>query len=270
MKSRILNIDILSISKSELLESMNEGVFYTPNVDHLCKLQHDKVFYDAYCHAEWVVCDSRILLHASKLLRCPIQEAIPGSDFFRDFYNYHKDDPDCRIFLLGSAEGVAEVAMRRINEKTGRRIVIAAHSPSFGFEEDEKECRAIIDMINASGATVLVVGVGAPKQEKWIAKYRNDLPGVRLFMALGATIDFEAGVKKRAPSMWKKMNLEWLFRFLCEPKRLFKRYFVDDMKFFWYFGKQLCSKYCDPWANHADNTKKLYTVKRPFNEKSES
>lgn len=247
MKSRILNVDILSISKSELLENMNEGVLYTPNVDHLCKLQHDKVFYDAYCRAEWVVCDSRILLHASKLLKHPIQEAIPGSDFFRDFYSYHKDDPDCRIFLLGSAEGVAEEAMHRINKALGRDIVIGAHSPSFGFEKDEIECREIINMINASDATVLVVGVGAPKQEKWIAKYRCDMSGIKLFMALGATIDFEAGVKRRAPSGWQKLCLEWLYRLLHEPKRLFRRYIINDTKFFWYFEKQLLGKYHNPW-----------------------
>lgn len=247
MKSRILNIDILSVTGAELLERMNEGVLYTPNVDHLCKLQHDREFYDVYCRAEWVICDSRIILHMSKLLKQPLKEAIPGSGFFCDFYNYHRNEPDCRIFLLGSAEGVAQKAMRHINGKLGRHIVVGAHSPSFGFEKDEAECREIIDRINASDATVLVVGVGAPKQEKWIAEYRDDMPGIKLFMALGATIDFEAGVKKRAPLIWQKMSLEWLYRFLCEPKRLFRRYFIDDMMFFLYIGKQLLGKYRNPF-----------------------
>ncbi len=84
MNSRILNMDILSISQSELLENMNEGVLYTPNVDHLCKLQNNKAFYNAYRRAEWVVCDSRILLHASKLLKRPFRETIPGAYFFRN------------------------------------------------------------------------------------------------------------------------------------------------------------------------------------------
>lgn len=247
MKLRILNIDILSTTGEDLLKQLNEGVLYTPNVDHLCKLQYDREFYEAYCRAEWVICDSRILLHASKLLRRPIKEAIPGSSFFRDFYLYHKNNPNCRIFLLGSAEGVALKAMIRINEKLGCRIVIGAHSPSFGFEKNKEECRKIVDMVNASNATVLVVGVGAPKQEKWIAKYRHDMPGIKLFMALGATIDFEAGVKKRAPMIWREMSLEWLYRFLCEPRRLFKRYFVDDVRFFWHIGKQLLGKYRNPF-----------------------
>jgi len=248
MKSRILNIDILSVTGAELLEKMDKGVLYTPNVDHLCKLQHDREFYDAYCRAEWVICDSRIILHTSKLLKQSIKEAIPGSIFLCDYCRYHRNDSDCRIFLLGAAKGVAQKAMEQINGKLGCHIVVGAHSPSFGFEKNEAECRDIINMINASDATVLVVGVGAPKQEKWIAKYKDDLPGVKLFMALGATIDFEAGVKKIAPPIWRKMCLEWLYRFLCEPKRLFKRYFVDDMKFFWYAGKQMLGRYRNPWA----------------------
>ena len=160
---------------------------------------------------------------------------------------YHKDDQDCRIYLLGAAEGIAEKARKNINAKVGRDIVVGAHSPSFGFEKDERECEKLVSLVNESGASVLLVGVGAPKQEKWIMKYKDRMPGVRLFMALGATIDFEAGTLKRAPETWRKLGLEWLYRFFREPKRLFKRYFVDDMKFFWYFGKQLLGIYRNPW-----------------------
>ena len=244
---RILNVDITEISQNDLLKQLSSGVLYTPNVDHLVKLQRNKDFYDAYQKAEWVICDSKIVYLASKLLSNPIPEAIPGSDFFSRFYHYHKNDPCCRIFLLGSAPGVASEAMKRINRIVGRNIVVGAHSPSFGFEKDKMECKEIVDIINTSGATVLVVGVGAPKQEIWIAKYRNDIPHVKLFMALGATIDFEAGVKKRAPKIWQRMCLEWLYRFIQEPKRLFRRYFVEDLKFFGLFAKQLLHCYHNPF-----------------------
>jgi len=247
MVVRILNIDILSISKEELLPQLESGVLYTPNVDHLCKLQHDREFYEAYRRAEWVVCDSRILLHASALLGCRLREAIPGAGLFRDFCTYRKDDPLCRIFLLGAAPGVAAEAMRRINRKAGRDLVVGAHSPSFGFEKDGAECRTITEMINRTEATVLVVGTGAPKQEKWIARHRHEMPGVRLFMALGATIDFEAGAKKRAPRLWQRLCLEWLYRALQEPRRLGRRYFLDDLKFFRYFALQWLGKYRNPW-----------------------
>ena len=246
--TRILNIDILSITQEELLRELNEGLLVTPNADHLVKLQHDKVFYDIYHQAEWVICDSRVICTLSKLMKSPLPMAIPGSSFFTAFYQYHKNDPDCRIFLLGARAGVAQKAQQRINCKAGRDIVVGALSPSFGFENNNNECQEIIKAINRSGANVLLVGVGAPKQEKWIDKYRNNLPHVKLFMALGATIDFEAGNKKRAPKLIRKLGLEWFYRFLNEPKRLFKRYFIDDIQFFYYFAKQLMGTYKDPFS----------------------
>ncbi len=220
----------------------------TPNLDHLIKLQKDKDFYDCYKKAEWVVCDSDILRLFSKLLKTPFVEAIPGSSFFTSYYTYHKDDADCKIFLLGAKEGVAAKAMERINAKVGRQIVVGAYSPSFGFEMNEEECKEIVNIINKSGANVVLVCVGAPKQEKWIMKWKHLMPGVKVWMALGATIDFEAGNVKRAPKICQKLAVEWLYRFTREPKRLFHRYFVDDLKFFWYFGKQLLGVYKDPFA----------------------
>lgn len=247
-KVAMLNVDIQSLTQQELLKRLDKGVLITPNVDHLVKLQKDKDFYDVYQKAEWVVCDSKILYLMSKLLKEPLPEAIPGSSFFTAYYMYHKNDRNCKIFLLGAAEGIAEKAMKNINEKVGRRIVVGVHSPSYGFEKNEQECEELVRIVNESGANVLLVGVGAPKQEKWIMKYRDRMPGVDVFMALGATIDFEAGTLKRAPKVWQKCGMEWLYRVIKEPKRLFKRYFVDDMQFFYYFTLQLLGLYKNPFG----------------------
>lgn len=243
----ILNIKVLSITQEELLKNLKKGVLITPNLDHLVKLQKDREFYNLYQQAEWVVCDSKILCLASKLLKHPLPKAIPGSSFFTAFYQYHKDNPNCRIFLLGAMDGVAQKAMERINEKVGRKIVVGAMSPSYGFEMKPEENELIYKTINESGANVVLVGVGAPKQEKWIFAHKDKMPGVDVWMALGATIDFEAGNIKRAPQIYRKLAMEWFYRFLMEPKRMFKRYFVDDMKFFWYFGKQLLGCYRNPF-----------------------
>ena len=186
----------------------------------------------------------------SRALRDPIPEAIPGSSFFGHYYMHHADDPDCRIFLLGARPGVADEAMRRINARVGRGIVVGAHSPSFGFEKNSGECREIADIINASGANVVLVGVGAPKQEKWIMAHRDMMPGVKLWMALGATIDFEAGNIKRAPRWVQKICMEWFYRFLKEPRRMFRRYFIDDVRFFGHFAMQLARRYRNPFNQH--------------------
>lgn len=245
---KFLNIDILSITQDDLLRNFKEGVLITPNVDHLVRLQKDREFYNIYQKAEWVVCDSKILYLMSKLTKHPLPMAIPGSSFFPAFYEYHKNDFSCRIFLLGAAEGIALKAMERINEKIGRKIVVGAHSPSYGFEQKTEECEEMVRVVNKSGANVLLVGVGAPKQEKWIMRYRDCMPQVNIFMALGATIDFEAGTLKRAPIFCQKIGMEWLYRVAKEPKRLFKRYFVDDIQFFYYFAKQLLGCYKNPFG----------------------
>lgn len=273
-KIRVLNIDVLCITEHQLLEGLDKnlsgdydgstsslavhnGVLITPNLDHLVKLQKDEEFYRCYQDAEWVVCDSKILCLCSKMLKRSFPEPIPGSSFFTHFYEYHNAKCDrgekqqVRIFLLGSScQATADEAMRKINEKCGRQMVVGAHSPSFGFEKKEAENRELVRIIRESGANVVLVGVGAPKQEKWIMRWKDEMPEVKIWMALGATIAFEAGHLRRAPKLFQKLALEWLFRIWCEPKRMFKRYICDDLVFFWYLTKQMCGKYRNPFEEN--------------------
>jgi len=248
MKShRILNLDILSVTSKDLLGSLDQGMLFTPNVDHLIKLQKDRSFYEAYKQADWIICDSKILSLCAKFLGIKFKEVITGASFLSSYYNFHKNNKNVKIFLLGSVDDMAKVAKNKINAKVGREMVVGAHSPSFGFDQNDAECENIIDKINRSGANVLVVGVGAPKQEKWIVKYKDSLPGIKTFMALGAVIDFESGKIKRAPKVFQKMHMEWFYRLMKEPGRLWKRYLIEDMPFFFLIIKQKLGKYCNPF-----------------------
>ena len=175
------------------------------------------------------------------------ERGCAGEQLLSCFYEYNREDEKCKIFLLGAMDGVAQKAMAVINEKVGRDIVVGAYSPSYGFEKKQEENEAIYKMINESGATIVLVGVGCPKQEKWIDAHKAKMPGVDIWMALGATIDFEAGNIKRAPMIWRKMYMEWFYRFLQEPRRMYKRYFVDDPKFFWFLLKQRTGLYKNPF-----------------------
>ncbi|MBE9046183.1 WecB/TagA/CpsF family glycosyltransferase [Pleurocapsales cyanobacterium LEGE 10410] len=229
----ILNIPIDNISMHELLDRLKAGgVVFTPNVDHLVKLQKDRKFYQVYQDADYRVCDSQLVIFASRFLGQPIGEKICGSDLFPAFCQHYGDDKDVRIFLLGGLEGVAEKARHNVNAKVGRNIVVGTYAPPFGFEQDPVECQKIIDIVNQSGANVLAVGLGAPKQEKWIGQYKSSLIGITTFLAIGASIDFEAGNVKRAPRWMSSVGLEWLHRLVSEPGRLWKRYLVDDLGFF--------------------------------------
>lgn len=246
-KIKILNVELDNINLQELLKQLEKGVLVTPNVDQIVKMQCDKEYFDIVKRAEWCVCDSKILYLGAKLLGTPLPEAIPGSSFFPAYYEYHKNDENCKIFLLGAMDGVAQKAMDCINKKVGRQMVVGAYSPSYGFEKKQDENEQIYRLINESGANVVLVGVGCPKQEKWIDKHKAQMPGVDIWMALGATIDFEAGNIKRAPMIWRKLYMEWFYRFLQEPKRMYKRYFIDDPKFFWYLLKQMLGLYKNPF-----------------------
>ncbi len=243
---KILNVFINNISAEELLEQLKKGVLVTPNVDDIMKHQKDELFHKDATQAEFVVCDSKIVLLASKLLGTPLKEAIPGSSFFPKYCEYHKYD-ETKIFLLGAKEGVGEVAKERINQRIGREIVVETYSPPFGFEKDDKECEHIVELLKASDANVVLVGLGNPKQTKWIFKYKDRLPNIDVFLALGATIDFEAGNVKRAPLIMQKLALEWLYRLMMEPKRMYRRYLIDDMPFFWLLIKQRFGWYKDPF-----------------------
>ncbi len=250
-KISVLNIRVNNLTMDELLSKLDQGMVVTPNIDHFIKLQKDKIFYHTYQQADYTLLDSRVVYYMLRLFGCPIKGVIPGSDLLPAFCRYHRDNPDIKIFLLGSMNGIAHQAMTRINEKAKRAMVVDACSPSRGFDTQKAECRSIVEKINRSGANVLVVGVGAPKQELWLAKHLPETPNIKIAMALGATIDFEAGFRRRPHRYIQKVGMEWFFRFLSEPGRLWKRYFVDDVPFFWLFLKQRAGVYRNPFDHSA-------------------
>lgn len=246
-----LNVSIDNLTTTELLQQLKQGgAVYTPNVSHLLRLQWDKDFYDIYQKAEFSICDSQILWLASRIMGNPICEKISGSDLFPAFYNHYRDDRNVTIFLLGAAEGVGERAKQQINAQVQREIVVDTYSPPYGFETNAEECEQIIQRINRSKATTLAVGLGAPKQEKWIHAYRHRLVHVKVFLAIGATIDFEAGHIQRAPRWMSKLGLEWIHRILMEPGRLGKRYFNDCLPFLWLILSERLGLYQDPFVEH--------------------
>jgi len=248
----LLNVSIDNFSMTELFERLDceGGLVFTPNVDHLIKLQYDRDFYEAYNTSNYRVCDSQILMYASQFLGTPIKEKISGSDLFPAFYTYHKNNESIKIFLLGAAVGVASKAQEKINQKIGREIVIQAYSPSFGFEKNEEECEKIVELINQSGATVLAIGVGSPKQEKWLVKYRNKLTNIKILLGIGATIDFEAGCKARSPKWMSEVGIEWAYRLLSEPRRLWKRYLIEGLPFFRLIVEQKLGFYKMPFLDN--------------------
>jgi N-acetylglucosaminyldiphosphoundecaprenol N-acetyl-beta-D-mannosaminyltransferase len=229
----LFDLDIDNLSLSEFLAELTAGIVFTPNVDHIMRLKHDREFRQAYSIADYRVCDSKILIYAARFLGQPIREKLSGSDLFPAFYQHHRHNPAVRIFLLGAAPGVAAEAAVQINGKVDRQMVVGTYSPPLGFEADRAETAKILERVRRSGATVLAVGLGAPKQEKWIYQHRQALSQIKIFFAIGATLDFEAGHKARAPKWISEVGLEWFYRLATEPRRLWKRYLLGILPFTW-------------------------------------
>lgn len=217
---------------SQLMERLDGGVVFTLNPDHCYHLQHNVAFLRAYRTADFITSDSKYVYWSLKLIGRPIQEKVSGSDLVPTYCHHHRNNPDVRVFLLGAGPGIAQRALERINAREGRAIVVGAHSPSMNFVSDEREIAEVIGIINESRATALIVGLGAPKQEIWITQHRHAMPSVKVFMGVGATIDYEADAVKRAPRWMTRNGLEWVYRITTEPRRYWRRY-LRDFEFFW-------------------------------------
>ena len=227
------NIDNLTMAETlheidKLIQKKNCSYVVTPNVDHIVRLEKDVELQKVYKNASLILTDGKPLIWISKWYKTPIKEKISGSDLFPKVCELAANK-NYTMYLLGAAEGVADTAAKNLMKKYPGLNVVGTYSPPFGFEKNEQEMNKIKTQIQEVHPDILMVGLGCPKQEKFMYYHCKEL-GVPISFGLGASIDFEAGNIKRAPKWMSNHGLEWLYRFSKEPKRLFKRYFVDDLK----------------------------------------
>lgn len=135
-------------------------------------------------------------------------------------------------YFYGGAPGVCELLAARLRTQFPDLRIVGTHSPPFRQLSDA-ELEQDLDRINASNADIVWVGLGAPKQEQWMATHRDHLTA-SVLIGVGAAFDFHAGVKKQAPRWMQRHGLEWLFRLACEPRRLWKRYAINNSLFAFY------------------------------------
>jgi N-acetylglucosaminyldiphosphoundecaprenol N-acetyl-beta-D-mannosaminyltransferase len=210
----------------------------TPNADHAVVYQENEELRRAYAGASLILVDGMPLLVAAKLLRRGVPERVPGSDLVPAMFSavserrgtaHGVSNRDLRVYLLGAGPGVAERAATQI-EATWPGVKVAGwYSPPLGFEKDTAENDAILARIVEAACEVLVVGLGAPKQELWVAKHRERI-AAPVALCVGATIDFLAGEKARAPVWMRRVGMEWAHRLASEPRRLARRYLRDAIQ----------------------------------------
>jgi N-acetylglucosaminyldiphosphoundecaprenol N-acetyl-beta-D-mannosaminyltransferase len=195
----------------------------TPNVQHTMVFQENEAFREAYLAASLVIADGWPLVASSRLFGTPLPERVTGSDLLPGLFNVASEAEPRTVFLLGAAPGIGERAAAAIHARWPHVRVVGTGSPPCGFERDDAQNRAILARIAEVQPDILVVGLGAPKQELWTYRFRHEIRA-KVALCLGGTIDFMAGATRRAPVWVQKVRLEWLHRALSEPRRLGRRY----------------------------------------------
>ena len=236
-RMRFMNTYVDNVTEAEAIEYIEKcvrerkiGHVITPNVDQIVRIEKDQYFKEICDNAELLLVDGHPLMWIAKWYGTPIKEKICGSDLVPHLCEV-ASKKGYRVFLLGAAEGVAAKAARNLEKDYPGIIIAGTYSPPIGFEKDEAEINKIIRILLDSKADLLFVGMGVPKQDKFIYENMQKYK-VPMSFSIGATIDFIAGEQTRAPRWMTDHGIEWIYRLFSDPKRMFKRYIIDDMKIF--------------------------------------
>jgi N-acetylglucosaminyldiphosphoundecaprenol N-acetyl-beta-D-mannosaminyltransferase len=234
-RERLFGIDFDAVNMPQAVERIYDWVeigekicryVVTPNVDRAVLHQHHAALQQAYADAALVLADGAPVVAAARLLGRPLPSRVPGSDLAPALFERAEGRGGLRVFLLGAGPGVAEQAAANVSSRWPTVQVVGTYSPPLGFERDAEENELILAKIAATAPDVLIVGFGAPKEELWIVAHRTRIEAA-VTLCLGATIDFLAGNKRRAPPWMRRAGLEWLHRMASEPRRLVRRYAHD-------------------------------------------
>ena len=207
---------------TKFMLAKQKKIVFTANADHITQLQKNEKFKFAYDKADIITADGMPIVWASRLIGPPLKARVTGADLFPLLCEQCALN-NLSVFLLGAAPGVAQEAAERLKDKYNGLNVCGVLSPPLGFENSETEKNKIIEALQLASPDFIAVAFGAPKQEIWISENANHF-SKGCFMGVGASIDFIAGVQTRAPAIFQSLNMEWLYRWGCQPRRLTARY----------------------------------------------
>ena len=199
MKIDIFGVKIDNLTMDEALERI-KGFVVLPYSEFIVRAQKDQEFKNILNSADFCLCEGRGLWLVARFLKKPIKESINGVDLIHNLKG--------KIFLFGGKEGVA----RKVKEKLDTKVV--------GTEHGHQDLKKVIKKVNKAKPNILLVGLGSPKQEKWIYENLAKMPSVKMAVGVGGAFDFISGRVKRAPKFLQKIGLEWLWRLILQPWRI--------------------------------------------------
>lgn len=234
-KQRLLNTYVNNVNMDETLCEIESFIHQNKksyiiaiNIDVVIKIENDDYLKMITDHADMVLVDGKPLIWISHLYNQQIKAKVSGSDLVPQVCKMAAQK-GYTIFILGGKDGIAEKAKNNLEKKIPNIRIVGTYAPPFGFEKDKKELDKINIRISEVKPDLMIVCFGCPKQEKFV--YENyQKYDAKVSICAGATVDFLAGNIKRAPRWMSEYGFEWFYRFLQEPRRMFRRYFINDVK----------------------------------------
>lgn len=235
---RLKTLTILG-SKAELA-SLPEGklLINTVNAHSFNTAKKDQLFADALTNGDVLIPDGVSIVKACKWIKAKSQpkERIAGWDLF-SFEMNKLEKKGGTVMFMGSSLKVLDLIVKRATVDYPH-LKVVTYSPPYKPEFSDEDNKAIIDAINAANPDLLWIGMTAPKQEKWTYSHWNELNIHCHVGTIGAVFDFFAGTVERAPIWWQEHGLEWLYRLIKEPKRMWRRYIIGNTLFLWNMTKE--------------------------------
>lgn len=229
----LLNCSIANVTKSEaisIVESyVDDGTFHLGcgiNADQIVKMDESQELRDIVHSADLVFADGMSLIIASKLLKKSLRERFGAIDLYESLLQLAAQR-QYKIFLLGTKDDILEKAIEYYHRKYPK-LIISGYNNGFWSDDEEEE---IVDKINSCSPTFLFLGISSPKKERFIQKFKGKLYSVNFALGVGGTFDIHAGVYSRAPLWMQNICLEWFWRLIQEPQRMFLRYTINNIKF---------------------------------------
>jgi N-acetylglucosaminyldiphosphoundecaprenol N-acetyl-beta-D-mannosaminyltransferase len=245
---RIAGVEISPLRRDEAVAAVlglvgcgSPRLVVTPNVDHIVLLERDSEFAQAYESAALRFADGAPIVGLSRLLRTPVPERVSGVDLTIALLG------ECErqrrsVYFLGGEPAILEQAVARIRATYPDLPIAGSASPNVDLDHATLEEQQALESCRAASPDLLFVFLGTPKQEKWFLRRAPQLPPT-VVLAVGATVDFLAGAKRRAPKWVQAIGFEWLWRLALEPGRLFRRYVVQDSRFLVIAARTLARRY---------------------------
>lgn len=247
LKYDLNNIPIQDLSSGELREFLQRQLFdvsvplqiVTFNLDflHTASINHE--FNNICRNGSLVVADGFGITSLIRVKYNKQVERITGHDIFHELIGLSRKR-EMKIALLGSSKFVQENVIQKITNKFPDCKIVSALSPPHHFEKNKKMNDTVIDELKNAEPDILFVALGSPRQEIWINNHKNII-GAKINVGIGSVLDYYSGHKKRAPKFIQRIGLEWFWRMLAEPKRLSRRYLLDDLPFYFNMIKKIYS-----------------------------